>query len=90
MKKNDHPAAFLPNGELDRKSIYNAAYETIAPLVIGVKAVTSSTQALVWLRHTIIALYNAVRGSEFTDALKLLYCQWRIDFAFLWRLNFVG
>lgn len=73
MKNNSHPAAFLPNGELNRKSIQNAAHIGIAPLVAGIEAATSSTQALAWLRHTIIALYNMGQSSDFIDALKLLY-----------------
>lgn len=73
MKNNSHPGAFLPNGELDKKSIQEAAYTSIALLVAGIEAATSSTHALAWLRHTIMALYNMGQASEFIDALKLLY-----------------
>lgn len=74
MKNIFHPAAFLPNGEIDRQRVERAAYKVMAPLVDGVRAaVNPATPAMAWLRHTVTALYNMGHPAEFADAIRLLY-----------------
>lgn len=74
MKNTDHHAAFLPTGELDRRGIDRTAHTVIAALVVGIgAAVYPQASAMVWLRHTITALYNMGHAADFVDALKLLY-----------------
>ena len=80
MKNIFHPAAFLPNGEVDRQRIERAAYKVIAPLVQGIgAAILPPAPAMEWLRHTVIALYNMGQPAEFADALKLLYALARLS-----------
>ena len=74
MKNIFHPAAFLPNGEVDRQRVDRAAYKVIVPLVDSIHANKRlPPPAMSWLCHTITALYNMGQAAEFADALKLLY-----------------
>ncbi|MDL2253511.1 hypothetical protein LJC49_05475 [Ruminococcaceae bacterium OttesenSCG-928-I18] len=74
MKNIFHPAAFLPNGEIDRQRVDRAAYKAMAPLVEGISAaIKPPAPAMEWLRHTVNALYNMGHPTEFSDAIKLLY-----------------
>jgi hypothetical protein len=74
MKNTKRPAAFLPNGEIDRRGMKGTAYTVMAPLVAGVvAAVPPPAPAALWLRHTVTALYNMGHAADFADALQLLY-----------------
>lgn len=74
MKNIFHPAAFLPNGEIDRQRVDRAAHKVIAPLVNGIRANKHlPPPAMGWLCNTVTALYNMGQAAEFSDALKLLY-----------------
>lgn len=74
MTNTNHSGAFLPNGELNRRRIEDAALKIVAPLVDNIKAaIPPPTPATSWLCQTFNALYNMGRADEFVDALKLLY-----------------
>lgn len=79
MKKADRRAAFLPNGDINRRHIREVAHRAMALLVVSIRAaIPPPAPAMLWLRRTVIALYNMGQAADFADTLKLLFALARI------------
>lgn len=74
MENKNSYAAFLPNGEIDKRGIGRMAYTVMAPLVVAIRrTVSAPAPVMAWLQHTVTAVYNMGQAADFVDTLKLLY-----------------